>query len=115
MKTNSACCGDFSVNFNDYAQIRTVCDKFPEIINIILPKNRFTDSRRYSFAFFAHIASQFSQKFGVINARQTQIQNLFAMTPYYWRTSPADAEKLRGLSELTTEVDMILSVYRKDA
>ena len=46
---------------------------------------------------------------------QTQIQNLFAMTPYYWRTSSADAEKLRSLIELTTEVDMILSVYRKDA
>ncbi|MBO5938966.1 MAG: methyltransferase domain-containing protein [Clostridia bacterium] len=45
---------------------------------------------------------------------EAQIQNLFAMTPYYWRTSPTDAEKLRGLNELDTEVDMIFSVYRKD-
>lgn len=44
---------------------------------------------------------------------EKQIQNLFAMTPYYWRTSPADAEKLRGLNELTTDVDMIFSVYQK--
>ena len=43
-----------------------------------------------------------------------QIQNLFAMTPYYWRTSPSDAEKLKGMTELTTDVDMIFSVYRKD-
>ena len=45
---------------------------------------------------------------------EAQIQNLFAMTPYYWRTSPADADKLKGLDELTTDVDMIFSVYRKD-
>ena len=45
---------------------------------------------------------------------EAQIQNLFAMTPYYWRTSPSDAEKLRGMTELKTEVDMIFSVYQKD-
>ena len=45
---------------------------------------------------------------------ETQIRNLFAMTPYYWRTSPTDAEKLCGLNSLETEVDMIFSVYQKD-
>ena len=41
------------------------------------------------------------------------IKSLFAMTPYYWRTSPTDAEKLSGLVSLTTEVDILLTVYRK--
>ena len=41
------------------------------------------------------------------------ILSLFAMTPYYWRTAAADAEKLAGLSSLTTEVDVLLTVYRK--
>lgn len=41
------------------------------------------------------------------------IRSLFAMTPYYWRTSVADMEKLEALERLTTEVDMIISVYKK--
>jgi len=42
-----------------------------------------------------------------------QIANLFLMTPYYWKTSREDAEKLSSATSLTTELDFILSVYRK--
>jgi 23S rRNA (guanine745-N1)-methyltransferase len=45
---------------------------------------------------------------------QAQIQNLFAMTPYYWRTSPSDSEKLKTLTRLETEVDMMFGLYRKN-
>ena len=41
------------------------------------------------------------------------ILQLFAMTPYYWRTAKEDAEKLANLSSLTTEVDVLLTVYQK--
>ena len=41
------------------------------------------------------------------------VQNLFAMTPYYWKTSREDGEKLKKLDSLTTTVDMILAVYQK--
>ena len=41
------------------------------------------------------------------------IANLFAMTPYYWRTSPEDAAKLTEMERLETEVDVLLTVYRK--
>lgn len=41
------------------------------------------------------------------------IESLFAMTPYYWRTSQEDAGKLAGLDTLTTEVDVLLTVYQK--
>ena len=42
-----------------------------------------------------------------------QIANLFLMTPYFWKTSREDAEKLSSAPSLVTEVDFILSVYQK--
>jgi len=41
------------------------------------------------------------------------LQNLFAMTPYYWKTSPTDGEKLTRIDALNTPVDMILAIYQK--
>ena len=41
------------------------------------------------------------------------IKRMFAMTPYYWRTSSADAQKLYELDSLETRVDVIIAVYRK--
>lgn len=43
-----------------------------------------------------------------------QIMALFSMTPYYWRTSPEDKNKLLGVEELTTEVDVIIAIYKKE-
>ncbi len=42
-----------------------------------------------------------------------EIEALFSMTPYYWRTSPRDHQKLEGLETLTTEVDFDLYIFRK--
>ena len=39
---------------------------------------------------------------------------LFSMTPYYWRTSEADREKLTALDTLKTEVDFDIYLYRKE-
>jgi len=44
---------------------------------------------------------------------QTQIQALFSMTPYYWRTSPGDREKLAHMETLKTEIDFDLFLYQK--
>lgn len=41
------------------------------------------------------------------------IKNLFAMTPYYWRTSQNDLQKVEGLEELETEIDIIFAIYKK--
>lgn len=41
------------------------------------------------------------------------IQNLFAMTPYYWRTSPQDSQKLQSLEQLDTVVDVMIAICRK--
>ena len=41
------------------------------------------------------------------------IKNLFMMTPYAYRTKPADREKILRLESLETEVDFRVFVYRK--
>lgn len=53
-------------------------------------------------------------RFDITVEGQTDIQNLFSMTPYYWRTSQTDSEKLKGLQSLNTAVDMIIAVYKKE-
>ena len=41
------------------------------------------------------------------------IENLFLMTPYYWKTSVSDREKLARLDTLETEVAFDLLLYRR--
>lgn len=41
------------------------------------------------------------------------IQNLFSMTPYYWKTSLEAANRLKELTELETEIQFDLLFYRK--
>lgn len=44
---------------------------------------------------------------------QAQIQALFEMTPYYYKTGVADQQKLQKLDQLETEYGFGLRVYRK--
>ena len=48
-----------------------------------------------------------------ITLRGEQIRDLFNMTPYCYKTSPAAAERLLSLPELSTEIDFVLRVWRK--
>lgn len=41
------------------------------------------------------------------------IAALFSMTPYYWRTSEVDKQKLLSLAELETEIEFEINVYKK--
>lgn len=41
------------------------------------------------------------------------LYDLFAMTPYYWKTSKEDGEKLNSIDRLQTTVDMVIAVYEK--
>ncbi len=43
-----------------------------------------------------------------------EIAALFSMTPYYWRTPRAAAEKLAALDTLTTEISFDFRVYRDE-
>ncbi|MBO5845322.1 MAG: methyltransferase domain-containing protein [Clostridia bacterium] len=53
-------------------------------------------------------------KYEISLSSAEQISDLFAMTPYYWRTSVSDKDKLALLDSLCTEVDVIISVYEKN-
>lgn len=44
---------------------------------------------------------------------QEHIQALFAMTPYYYKTSEKDRQKLLPLKTLTTEIEFELLLYQK--
>ncbi len=44
---------------------------------------------------------------------QESIQALFAMTPYYYKTSKEDKEKLKHLLTLTTRIEFLLLTYQK--
>lgn len=48
-----------------------------------------------------------------ISVPHEDIWNLFSMTPYYWKTSKEDAEKLKNIDTLYTEADFIIRVFRK--
>ena len=41
------------------------------------------------------------------------VWNLFTMTPYFYRTSPADKEKLRACAPLETEISFKILTYEK--
>jgi len=48
-----------------------------------------------------------------ITVAKEQLTNLFLMTPYFWKTSRDDTEKLSSVPSLVTELDFLLSVYQK--
>lgn len=48
-----------------------------------------------------------------ITVEKDNILNLFHMTPYYWKTSERDSEKLNNLEKLTTKIEFIISLYKK--
>ncbi len=51
--------------------------------------------------------------YGITVETDKDIENLFAMTPYFYRTSQKDKEKLKALSSLFTKIDVELFIYRK--
>ena len=50
-------------------------------------------------------------EYDIIVEGNKNIKNLFAMTPYFWRTSREDAGKLDALEKLVTAVDIFITVY----
>ena len=52
-------------------------------------------------------------QFKITLQSQEQIQALFQMTPYYYRTAPKDREKLKTYSTLSTQAEFTLLIYEK--
>ncbi len=44
---------------------------------------------------------------------QDDICNLFKMTPYYYKTSAKDQEKLNGIDKLDVETEFMILTYKK--
>lgn len=55
-----------------------------------------------------------SVTYGITLTGGKDIENLFAMTPYFYRTSHNDKEKLRAFSSLYTKIDVELFIYKKN-
>lgn len=49
-----------------------------------------------------------------IHLNNSQIQDLFTMTPYYYKTSYEAKERLKSLTSLSTRISFIIKVYKKD-
>lgn len=52
-------------------------------------------------------------KYEIVITDKDDILNLFRMTPYYYKTGKAEAERLMQLEELTTTVHFGLEIYKK--
>lgn len=52
---------------------------------------------------------------GSLHLTGQAVQDLFAMTPYSWKTPKAGRDKLQHVSELTTEIGFDFLVYERDA
>lgn len=66
-----------------------------------LPRERF------------ELLEQTSVTYDITPETNRDIQNLFAMTPYYYRTSQKDKDKLYAICELSTKIDVELFIYKK--
>ena len=60
------------------------------------------------------LVSEESISYSILLESNEDIKNLFSMTPYYWRTSPSDSEKLKDIQTLKTMIDINFSVYKKE-
>ena len=76
-------------------------------------QNAYENEERADMPKGMSLAEQRSLKYSITVEGNQDIKNLFSMTPYYWRTSVSDKDKLALLSHLDTEVDIIFSVYKK--
>ncbi len=59
------------------------------------------------------LLEQTSVTYDITLTNGADIANLFAMTPYFYRTSQKDKEKLAKFSSLSTKIDVELFIYKK--
>ena len=67
----------------------------------------------FLFALEKNKSKYYKIKFDIELSNKEDRMNLFAMTPYFYRTSRADFEKLEKANGLITEVEFNVEVYRK--
>lgn len=79
----------------------------------VLYDNPYSNSGRADLPQNAELVSKHNLHYEITVEGQAQIEALFSMTPYYWRTSERDKAKLTELQSLRTEVDFDIFVYKR--
>ena len=74
----------------------------------------YTNEERADLPKDMKLESRFDVRYEIKLENSEDIRNLFAMTPYSYRTSEKDHKKLLSLERLETEVDVEIAVYRKE-
>ena len=72
-------------------------------------KNQPEDTDIEGFRLLSHETLSYTLKLDT----EGDIRALFMMTPYAYRTSREDRERVLSLSSVTTEVEFIIDVYEK--
>ena len=73
----------------------------------------YTNEERADMPKCMTLENQYSLCYKIALDSPEAIRNLFSMTPYSYRTSEKDMQKLYALTSLETEVDINIFVYRK--
>jgi 23S rRNA (guanine745-N1)-methyltransferase len=60
------------------------------------------------------LEAEYNLSFKIFLGTPEEIRSLFSMTPYSYRTSEKDMQKLYALTSLETEVEVNIYVYRKE-
>ncbi len=78
-----------------------------------LYENTYLNAERADMPKSLRLVERASVEFDIEVVGNEDIQSLFLMTPYYWRTKASDKEKLTALSALKTKIEFEISVFRK--
>ncbi len=79
----------------------------------VLYESTYENKERADLPKEMETAEQLTLKYEIEVNGQACVESLFSMTPYYWRTSEADKEKLLDVECLKTEVEFEIYVYKK--
>ena len=79
----------------------------------VLYESTYENKERADLPINTEMIERLTLKYEIEVNGQSDVDNLFSMTPYYWRTSEADKEKLLGVECLKTEVEFEIYVYKK--
>lgn len=79
----------------------------------VLYESTYENKERADLPVNTQMTEHLTLKYDIKVNGHDAVDNLFSMTPYYWRTSESDKEKLLGIECLKTEVEFEIYVYKK--
>ena len=79
----------------------------------VLYESTYENKERADLPVAAELCEKINESFEITVCGREELDALFSMTPYYWRTSESDKEKLLAIDILTTETEFEIYVYRK--